>query len=90
MASPPHKERIVDQLKSTAIHNFWLYVSRPRQTFVTKLGSGVLYQNVGNDLDLLLFLHVRRASKLGSSLLLYGPEKETPSHTLRCSLGVPN
>jgi hypothetical protein len=42
VAPPPYKERIIDQLKTTAMDNFRLYVGRLAQALVAKLVSGVL------------------------------------------------
>jgi hypothetical protein len=54
MAPPPYEKRIIDQLKTTAMHNCCVYVGCLPQTLVAKLASGVLSQDVGNDLRLLL------------------------------------
>jgi len=84
MTSAPYKERAVDQLKNTAVHDRSLYVSRLPHTLVAKLVSGVLFQEVSDDFDLLLFLH-RTPAQLQLSRLLYGPGKrKQPSGHLRC------
>jgi hypothetical protein len=47
-ASAAYKESIVDQLKHTAMHTGFIYVSHPPQAVEAKLASGVLSQDVSN------------------------------------------
>jgi hypothetical protein len=95
LAPPPYEERIIDQLKTTAMHNCCVYVGRPAQTLVAKLASGVLSQDVGNDLRLLLLTHgspLLRSTELCSSSVTNetarlrvraaaGPFKQLRSHS---------